>query len=264
MNPLRSLYGRQPVLTVYGLLMLVAAAVTLFMQTVDLRQFDGVDVWIKPAKFCLSVGVFTLTSAWFFGYVRPERRNTFGLRYVVWATVIFGTFENGWITWQAAHAAGSHFNTSSVFTIVMYALMGLGAVLLVATTLPLAWEIARHPGKDLRPDYRFAVVAGLLLTFVLGGGMGGYMGAQHGHFVGLNAGHFPLFGWNRSGGDLRVGHFFGMHFEQILPILAALLASLGLRWRWVVLGLAMAGEMALTVFVWLQAVAGQPFLAGIG
>lgn len=263
MNPLRSLYGRQPVLTVYGLLMLAATAAMLVMQTIDLRQLDGVDVWIKPTKFCLSVGVFALTSAWFFGYVRPERRRMIGLRYVVWATVIFGTFENGWITWQAAHAAASHFNTSSVFTIVMYALMGIGAVLLVATTLPLAWEIARHPVDGLRPDYRFAVIAGLLLTFVLGGGMGGYMAAQHGHSVGLDGGHFPIFGWNRSGGDLRVAHFFGMHFEQALAILAAMLAPLGIRLRWLILVLAMAGGMALTFFAWQQAVAGQPFLPGI-
>ena len=45
------------------------------MQAVDPRTLDsGVSVWVKPAKFLVSVGVFALTAAWFFGYVRPERR----------------------------------------------------------------------------------------------------------------------------------------------------------------------------------------------
>ncbi len=264
MNALRSFYGRQPVLTVYGLLLLVAAAVTYVMQIIDPRLLDGVDVWIKPTKFNISVAVFALTAAWFFGYVRPERRNRFWLRYVVWVIVIAGTFENGWITWQAAHAAASHFNYSTLLTGVMYALMGLGAVLLVTTALPLAWEIARRPIEGMRSDSRFAVVAGLVLTFVLGGGMGIYMSAQTGHSVGAAVGHFPIFGWNRSGGDLRVAHFFGMHFEQALPLLAAVLAPLPARLRWMVLAVATASGIALTFYVWHQAVAGQPFLPGIG
>ena len=125
----------------------------------------------------------------------------------------------------------------------MYALMGVSAVLLVGTTLPLAWEIGRRPAAGLRPDFVAAVVIGLVLTFVLGGGLGGYMSSQPGHSVGAEGGHVPMFGWNRSGGDLRVAHFMGIHAQQAIPILLALAAPLATRLRWLVL----AGGVALYV-----------------
>ncbi len=57
----------------------------------------------------------------------------------------------------------------------MYGLMGLGAVLLVASTLPLAWQIWRRPAAGLRPEFVAAVVIGLVLCCALGGGFGIYM-----------------------------------------------------------------------------------------
>ncbi len=48
------------------------------------------------------------------------------------------------------------------------------------------------------------------------------MSQQAGHAVGAEGGQVPLFGWNRSGGDLRVAHFLGIHAEQAIPLLAAL------------------------------------------
>ena len=78
------------------------------------------------------------------------------------------------------------------------------------------------------------MVVGLLLTFLLGGILGGYMSSQAGHSVGAEGGRTFLFGWNRSGGDLRIAHFLGIHAEQAIPILAALRAEAGLgnRARW--------------------------------
>ena len=52
----------------------------LAVQMFDLRTFDGVDVWAKPTKFVVSVAVFALTTAWFYGYVRPDRRRAPSLR----------------------------------------------------------------------------------------------------------------------------------------------------------------------------------------
>lgn len=260
---LRSLFSRQPVLAGYGLAMIAALAVTLVLQAVDPRQLDGVDVWVKPAKFFLSVGVYSLTLAWFFDYVRAERRDSRPMRFVVWGTVGLTAFENAWITWQAAHGAASHFNTATTFVIVMYALMGLAIVVTIIGLPVLAWEIARRPVAGLRPDYQAAVVLGLVLTFVLGGGLGGYMSAQTGHSVGAAGGHLPVFGWNRQGGDLRVAHFFGMHVMQALPILMAVVARLPKGVRWGALAAGTAASVGVTVFVFVQALNGQPFLAGL-
>lgn len=145
----------------------------------------------------------------------------------------------------------------------MYALMGIAIVTAIVGLLVLAWEIARRPADGLRPDYKAAVVLGLVLTFLLGGGLGGYMAAQTGHSVGADAGHFPIFGWNRQGGDLRVAHFFGMHIMQFLPVLMALAAPLPRPVRWGVLVSGAVASVGITVFAFIQALNGQPFLAGL-
>ena len=230
------------------------------LQLVDPRVRDsGVNVWVKPAKFLSSVGIFALTAAWFFGYVRPERRRSRLMRGTVAVLIAAGTFELVWISWQAAHGLESHFNFDTPFYIMMYQLMGAFAVLLVGTTLPLAWEIARRPALHLRKDFVAAVVLGLLLTFLLGGMLGGYMSSQAGHSVGMEGGRTFLFGWNRSGGDLRIAHFLGIHAEQAVPILAALTAEAGLgqRARWAALAAGTTAYAVLTLAIFAQAVAGR-------
>jgi hypothetical protein len=104
------------------------------------------------------------------------------------------------------------------------------------------------------------VVVGLVLTFALGGGLGGYMSSQLSHSVGQVGGHVPVFGWNRLGGDLRVAHFLGIHAEQAMPILAALVAGLTARARWLALVLGSLAYSAVTVALFAQAIAGRALI----
>lgn len=257
---LAELVVRQGTLALYGVAMLLLSIVAVLLQLVDPRVLEsGVNVWVKPAKFFSSVGIFAITAAWFFGYVRPERRNSRLMRATVALLIISGTFELLWISWQAAKGLESHFNNDTPFYSIMYAMMGLFAVLLVGTTLPLAWEIARRPAQHLRRDFVAAVVIGLVLTFLLGGVLGGYMSSQAGHSVGAEGGRTFLSGWNRSGGDLRIAHFLGIHAEQAIPILAALVAEAGLRQRarWAALAVGTAAYLVLTLAIFAQAVAGR-------
>ena len=254
---LAELLDRQRTLALYGVALLIAALPLLVAQLIDPRTLHGVNVWVKPVKFLVSVGVFSLTAAWFFGYIRPERRKSRAMRATIWTLIAMGSFELVWIGWQASQGLDSHFNTSTAFYAIMYSMMGLSAVLLVGTTLPLAWEIGRRPAAGLRRDFVAAVVIGLLLTFLLGGGLGGYMSSQTGHSVGAEGGHVPMFGWNRSGGDLRVAHFLGIHAQQAIPILLALAAPLAARLRWLVLAGGVALYVAATLAIFAQAVAGR-------
>lgn len=259
--PLAELIARQRTLALYGLALLMLALVGAVLQTVDPRVLaSGVNVWVKPVKFLVSVGVFALTAAWFFGYIRPERRGALLPRMVVVMLIGAGSLELLWIGWQAGNGLESHFNNDTPFYNMMYSLMGLFAVILIGSTLPLAWEIARRPAAGTRSDFIAAVVIGLILTFLLGGGLGGYMSAQPGHSVGATGGHVPLFGWNRSGGDLRVAHFLGIHVQQAIPLLAALIAGWRRGRRWTALALGTFVYVALTLAVFAQAVAGRPLL----
>lgn len=254
------LFVRQGTLAMFGVAALLLSTLAILLQTIDPRLLEsGVNVWVKPAKFFGSIGIFALTAAWFFGYVRPERRHSRLMRTTVTMLILSGTFELLWICWQAGQGLESHFNNDTPFNSIMYSLMGLFAVLLVGTTLPLASEIARRPAQGLDRDFVAAVVIGLLLTFLLGGILGGYMSAQAGHSVGAEGGRTYLFGWNRSGGDLRIAHFLGIHAEQAIPILAALAtgAGLGQRARWAALIIGTVAYIAVTLAIFAQAVAGR-------
>ena len=255
------LMERQRTLARYGLLLLFIALPVMLLATTDPRTLgSGISIWTKPAKFLLSVGVFALTAAWFFGYIRPERRTALPMRLIVWVLVVGGTFELSYIGWQAAHGLESHFNVSTPFHSAMYALMGLAALVLTATTLPMAWEIGRRPAAGMSRDFAAAVAIGLVLTFLLGAGVGSYMGSQLGHSVGAVGGEVPIFGWNRSGGDLRVAHFLGIHAEQAIPLMAALVAGFPQRTRWLLIVLGTVAYVAVTSATFLQAVHGQPVL----
>ena len=258
---LAELIDRQRTLAIFGFATLFLALPAIAMIPADPRTLAGVSVWVKPAKFLVSIGIFSLTAAWYYGYVAPEGRQSRALRWSVQAIVWSGTFELLYIGYQASQGAASHFNTGTAFHAIMYGLMGVSAVILIATTLPLAAAIVRRPADGLSRDFVAAVAIGLVLTFLLGGGLGGYMSSQPGHSVGPEGGGFPIFGWNRLGGDLRVAHFLGIHAEQALPILAALVASWGVRERWTALGLGTLLYVALTLAVFAQAVAGSAFLA---
>jgi hypothetical protein len=254
------LLERQRALTLFAFACMLLTIPMLALQAIDPRTLHGVSVWVKPAKFFASVTIFALTAAWFWGYVRPERRRSRAMRRTAAVLIGAAAFELFYITLQAARGLDSHFNIGSPVYILMYGLMGVAAVLLVGTTLPLAWEIARRPAEGLRRDFVAAVVIGLLLTFLLGGGLGGYMSSGTGHSVGAEGGRLFLFGWNRSGGDLRVAHFMGIHAEQAIPLLALLVAGWSPRFRWLALGAGTVAYVALTLAIFVQAIGGRPLL----
>jgi hypothetical protein len=118
----------------------------------------------------------------------------------------------------------------------------------------------------MSPAYRLSVILGLILTFVLGAAGGMAVGQNGSHWVAAahtDAGGFPIFGWTRTGGDLRVAHFLGIHAMQILPVAGWLIArrrpnGTGAVW------LAAAVLTALTTYTLFEALAGQPFLGFIG
>jgi len=238
------------------------AAVFLAASLVDDRLFNGVSVWVKPFKFSLSIAVYFATLAWFApllpnGYFEARRG-----RWLTWLPVACSAFEIAYIALQAARGEASHFNLTSAFYIGMYALMGVGALVLVSMCLWMACVVLRRHG--LRDPYALAVALGLIAAFVLGGGFGEAMAANMSHWVGgvpTDAGGFGPMRWSRTGGDLRVAHFFGMHAMQFLPVFAALLPRT--LPRKVAIGLVVAaavGYAGFATFTFVEALRGVPFI----
>jgi hypothetical protein len=253
-----------------GLALLLMSIPTLALTLLDSRQLQGVSVWLKPFKFQLSTGVYLLTLALFLVWLPAAALRTKTARYVVWAAVISGLFEVGYVTWQGSQGLASHFNTQTPFFATMYTLMGIGAVILASASLALGILITRNPLYSLPPAITLAIVLGLVLTFVIGTGFGGYLSAQRtGHWVGgvlSDSGGLPLVKWSRSGGDLRVAHFFGIHAMHFIPAFAFALHLAGptqmtqaraVRAVWI-FAIAFTGFCAWTFF---QARLGLPFFA---
>jgi hypothetical protein len=258
---------RQPALAGAGILLLAAIAPTLFAYLVETRTLYGINVWTKPLKFEASVALYFLTLAWFWGYLSPRLRDARAVRALAVAVAACGVLEIVYIGFQAGRGVSSHFNTATQLEGILFNLMGLGAVIMTAGSLVLAILIVRSGAGALSPVFRTAVIAGLVLTFVLGTGAGVVIAVNGGHWVGTGAsdvGGLPIFGWVRDGGDLRVGHFFGMHAMQVLPVFALLAERFAPRRAGAALALFTLAYAGLALVTLLQALAGRPFLPMLG
>ena len=187
------------------------------------------------------------------------------MRRTGWFIVAGVTLEMVVIVGQAARGVRSHFNDDTPFDIVLFALMGATIALVWLATLAIALRFLREPGRDR--SMAVAIRLGLLVSLV-GMAVGFVMSAVGSHAVGVPDGGpgLPFVGWSTIGGDLRVGHFVGLHALQVLPLLAALVAQRGLpeaaRVRAVVS--VAAGYLGLVLLLTWQALRAQPVLAPDG
>ena len=256
--------------------LLLLSVPTLLLVALDPRQLLGISVWIKPWKFQVSTGTYLLTLAWGMFWLTPRQRQSWGGRYVTWVAIAGATFEVAYISWQAAWGRASHFNVATPLDATMYVLMGVAAVLLTSTALVLGVMLLRHRPADLSRRMQQAVGWGLVMTFVLGTAFGAYLSSHTGHAVGgsgSDAGGLLLAGWSRSGGDLRVAHFFGIHAVHAMLLFAWVADRMSRGGVATVdrgIGTAHASAVPVWVFaaiysvfcVWtlVQAIVGRPFL----
>ena len=260
MSLLTEVWRRNATLAALALLMLALTVPLAVGAVLDPRTLGGAPVWLKPAKFALSLGVYALTLAWFCGYARPAFLKSGWARGATAVVVATSLFELGYIAWRASRAEASHFNVDSLAGVVLFQLMGVGAVLLTAASLVFAAGVWRGD-RPIGAAYRLSVVAGLILGFLLGTTAGGFLGANGGHWIGgdlTDATGLALMGWSTTGGDLRISHFVGLHAIQAIPLFGLLTSRLDRR-----LGVALVLAFCVAwsgLFIWLltEALAGRP------
>jgi len=262
-------------LTATAGVMLAALAACALGLLVDPRLVLGAPVWLKPAKFALSIAVYSLTLAWLFGYLPSFVRTR---RIVGRATTIALLLEMAIISGQAARGTTSHFNVSSTFNATLFAIMGIAIVAQTLSTVAVAVALLRQQFEDRALGWSLRL--GMVLTIAgafIGGAMtrptevqvrmmqAGDVTVSGSHTVGAPDGGrgMPVTGWSREHGDLRVPHFVGLHALQVLPLLALALRRMRIssqkRVRLVVtLG---ASYAALVGILLAQALHGRPFLA---
>ncbi|HEV7347067.1 hypothetical protein [Telluribacter sp.] len=222
MNFLNQLRQRNTLLYYAGLVHLVAAGFSLFLILFSNQQLLGINVWIKPFKFMISVGIYLFTLAWLTGDI-PNKRY---VRLFSWQIIICFVVEMGAVIGQAARGLKSHYNTDSAEGAIIYALMGIFILYNTILVITLTYRYFRGRFPQLSRPYLWGVRLGLLL-FLLGSVEGMYMSSQTGHTVGAADGGpgLPLLNWSTQYGDLRVAHFIGLHGLQVLMLLGAWLGS---------------------------------------
>jgi hypothetical protein len=219
------LFRRERRLALFGFALLFLLVPLALAGALDERTLRGANVWLKPMKFALSLGLFALTTAWFVGHLLPAARRLRALDWIVWVLIGSASFELAYIALQAGLGQGSHYNVGDPLHGALYGLMGLGATALTATQPALAWLLLRHADPRRAPAYRLAVLIGLVLTFVLGASVGGLLsGLQPPETAAL-----PVIGWSLAGGDLRPAHFLGIHAQQALPLVGLVVAGVKAR-----------------------------------
>jgi hypothetical protein len=254
---------RQPVLAAAAEVFLLVALPCMLAMLLDPRQVNGVSVWVKPAKFAVSFCLYYATLAWAFGYLPASAARSRSGRLVVNLALVAGSYELLWILTASSLGVPSHFNRSDVAWTIAYAVAGVGAMSLMIAVLVQGVMLARDRSHEMPAAFRLSWVLGAWLAFAGTVISAGFLSQHAGHWVGgiaTDAGGVPLFHWSRTGGDLRVPHFWALHAQQILPLAGALIVRVRNAPQ---KGLVVAFTIAYAAFVaftFVQALQGRPFL----
>ena len=261
MNGASELQRRQPLLATAAQICLITILPCLLAMLVDVRLVNGISVWIKPAKFLLSLALYYATLAWIFGYLPRAAQGSRGGLFVIRAALIAGLLEMAWLIAAAVAGVPAHFNRESLVWALLYGAAGVGATTLLLAVLVQGVMIARDRSVDLQPAFRRSLVLGaglsfamtLATAFVLASGIGHWVGGTPSDAAGL-----WLMGWSRTGGDLRVAHFFALHLHQALPLVGWAIVRGGLPRPMVAVHLSAVLMVGWVIFVFVQALQGRP------
>jgi hypothetical protein len=210
-------YGRkmERVLTVLIWLYVPITIALIAAWALDDTSLLGENVWIKPLKFAISIGLSGAAFVWILRRV-PSNRT---MRIATFASAAALLMEQILITTQAARGVRSHFNMTAGIDSTIYGAMGNIVGIVWVATLVLAINLSRRTIND--PLLKIVTTAGTWLV-LLGASVGFIMVAASKHSIGAEDGGpiLPLVGWNRNAGDLRPAHFVGLHGLQVLIVFA--------------------------------------------
>jgi hypothetical protein len=269
-------------LALVGLGMVATLALALVGLLVDPRVITGAPAWLKPAKFAVSIALYSFTLLWLLTFVRGHVRL---VRLVSWATAIGFVVEMAIIAGQAARGTTSHFNTATPLDGALFSIMGGFIVLVWAMGLLAAALLLRQRLEE--PAFAWSLRLGLLISLIgmaaavpmtmpteaqVAAARSGGMPTSGAHTVGAPDGGpgLPVVGWSTEGGDMRVAHFVGLHGMQLLPAVGWLVsrraarrgaARLGRGHRVALVWTAAGGYLGLVLLLAWQALRGQSVVA---
>ncbi|PJZ84612.1 hypothetical protein [Leptospira harrisiae] len=227
-------YRKQPLFW-NGIAMAVLTVAILPLLFLDTRTLLGANVWIKPLKFSLSLGLYSFTTIWVLMKFLKDWKFNRRIQIVLTITALI---EIVLITLQAARGEMSHFNVTNTWNQIIFSIMGISISIFWVFHLWIGYKIFRK--KSIPLSVKESLVWGLTIA---GFGMiiGFFMtsprpeqlesmkqgifqtSGSHNFGSGNSGGLLFFFGWDKKLGDMRVPHFFGMHVMQIFVFLSAYL-----------------------------------------
>ena len=257
---IREVLRTQKPLIVAGAISFVLLIVLAVISVFDSGQVMGINRWIKPMKFAMSIGIYLWTIAVFL-YFLPGRERA--KRIVSYTAIVMMLSELVLIVMQAARGTTSHFNNETAFDGIVFSAMGL--MIIVNTGLLIYLTITYFRADIQLPR---SIVWGMRLGLILllaSSFEGAYMSVVLRHSVGVADGGpgLPFVNWSTEGGDLRAAHFIGMHALQVMPVVGYVFEKL--RPRAAVVLTILSGISYFLVFtaIFLQAMAGRPLLGSM-
>ncbi len=258
MQVINEIYRRNRLLAHVGTIHLVLAILLGFYSFFNEELILGINSMIKPTKFAFSIWVYAWTMAMLLFYINDKKK----VRNLSVLAVVTMVYEQFAITSQAFRGQLSHFNNSSIYGGILYALMGIFIVVLTASTLAITITFIRQKTYTIAPPLALSIKIGLIY-FVIFSFFGGYISAVNGHTVGAKDGGegLLLINWSTTFGDLRVAHFFGIHALQIIPVFGYWVSnkydsatSTKAIWLFSII------YLAYVCFTMIQAIMGMPFM----
>lgn len=233
----------------------------------DERTLGAVSVWEKPLKFFISAAIFGLTYSWLSSFISRGKR---WVRLVGAVIAVSLTIELILITAVAALGETSHFNVSSPVAIAIWSLMAtfISIVLVATVVLSVLILLDRNQQPLLRVglglgSLNTAIGMGLafLMTSPTAEQLANFQGIAGAHSVGVSDGGpgLPFLGWSTVAGDLRVGHFFGLHSIQVAALLLALALVLPRVMRTPLIWVGNLTYLGFVGIVTWQALRAEPF-----
>ncbi len=265
-------------LTIFVLVSTAMTIIGILGMMIDPRIVLGMPNWAKSTKFGISLTLYGAALLWMLPLLSIRPRLT---QLVANGTGAILILESILIMFQALRGVPMHFNVSTPLDATLWGVMSVTiGMLWLITALGVGLVFFQKlPNRVLSWSIRL----GFLITLI--GFAEGFMmtspnrtqlaALEAGQKVDLIGAHtigrsdggpgIPLLGWSTTHGDLRIGHFIGIHAMQVIPLLGVVLLRrrepwLNERTRLAWLSIGAASYFGLMVLVTWQALRGQPLL----
>lgn len=244
---------------------------------VDPRMLNYSPLWLKPFKFAVSSLIYGITLIYFVSFIPKERFLVLANRVTSYGLIV----ELIIIYLQAYRGRMSHFNFLTLEDMILFQVM---AVAIVLVWIAFAVYIKGFFSISLDENILlYSIRLGLIISFLSmpmafamtspsdtdlkkvesnKSPIGVTMGS---HSVGEKdeTNRIPLTSWARTGGDLRIAHFLGLHGMQFLPLIGFILLYFKIQFKQGknIINLLAFLYLGFVIFTLIQALMGIPFIS---